>query len=232
MKIRRVIVAGSAAALACASLVATGAGVAQAKGAALTGSLTCAPSGSTTISPGIVLTSAQLPKGKDHKIKYTTHGTGSCTGTATAGGPSPTSFTTDSKSKGDSRLLVQPASACTNVGRASTTKVTFGNGAKMKVTLVGEVSSYAYNVGSHVSTQFPACGSDASVANAFAVAHASDRVEVRSHGTSTGKAYSGKAVTSISRTTETLIQELAAANTSTGVTILHGDPTISTFQIG
>jgi hypothetical protein len=222
-----------AAAIALGSM-AVGVGPVAAKTAALQGNLHCTPGGSTTISPGILLTANLLPNGKDKKIKYVTSGAGACTGTATAGGPSPTSFTTASKSKGLSRLLVQPASACSNVPRFSKTSVTFPTGAKMKVNLASDLVNYAYNTTTHVSTPFPACGGDSSVATAFAIAHATDRIETRSHGTSTGKAYSGKLVTSISRTTETLIAELADANdpSGVGITVLHGDPTISTFQIG
>jgi hypothetical protein len=234
MKLRKIGVAALASGLAIAGLGAMAEGTAGAAKVSLDGHIACASSGSTAIKPGILLTSNLLPKGKDKKIKYTTTGTGSgCTGSVT-GGSLPSGFTTSSKSKGLSRVLVQPASACTSTLRTSKTKITFNTGAKVKVTLISDLNNYAFNTTTQVSTPFPPCGSPAGVATQFAVDHANDRIEARSHGLSGGKAFKGKNVVSKSVTTETLIAELADANDATGVgvTLLHGDPAFTTLTIG
>jgi hypothetical protein len=229
MRIRAFGMAALATAIAVGGL-AGGVGTASAKKVALNGTLTCFTSGTTTISPGIVLTSALLPKGKDKKPKYTTTGAStSCEGTTTSG-IQPTSFTLTSKAKGNSRLLV--GAPCETTGRATKMKITFNTGDKLKVVLTGDLQNYAFNAETEVSTPFPACGSGLQAAVDFATAHAGDRIEVRSEGTSTGKAYAGKTVVSDSVTSVTLAQELGVSQTPTGVTSLSADPEFSSLEIG
>lgn len=195
----------------------------------LNGTLSCVTTGTTTITPGIVLTSAQLTKGKDKAPKYVTNGgTQGCTGT-TASGTQPTSYTLSSKAKGTSRLLV--GAPCDTVGRVAKTKITFNTGDKLKANMTSELSNYAFNPTTHVSTQFPPCGGSAADANAFVAAHVNDRIESRSHGVSLGKAYPGRTIDTDSVTTVTLSQELSASLTTTGVTSLTGDPAFSTLTI-
>lgn len=238
MKVRKVGVAALASALALGGMIAGSVGEAVAAKPVLQGTLSCAASGSTTISPGLVLTTSQLPppKFKDKKPKYTTNGAGSgCTGTTTSG-TMPTSITSiSSKAKGDSRVISNPNAVCTNVGRASKTKVTFSTGDKLKTTLTSDVNNYAFTPTGPTTgtlTSFPPCGSSTATALAFAAAHIGDRIATVSHGVSGGKAYAGKNITSTSVTTETLGQELTISQTPTGVTLLHGDPAYSTFVIG
>ena len=226
--IRRIVLAGSALVLAGVGIAGTGA-VAQAAKPVLNGTLSCHASGFTTISPGIVL---NLPVGtKDKGPKFVAQGGSSgCTGSATSG-VLPTSVTSTSKSKGTSRALVQPASACSQPARVAKTKITFNTGDKLKVNETTG-SSIAFNPVTHVSTPFPPCGSPSSTATTFAFAHLSDRIKVVSTGVSTGKAFPGKTVTSTSVTTQTLGDELALSQTATGVTRLDADPAFSTFTIG
>jgi hypothetical protein len=245
MRIRKIGAAALASGLALAGLGALGAETAGAAKVVTQGTLSCMSGGTTAINPGIVLTSAQLkpPKFKDKKPKYVTNGTGSaCTG-ATVSGTQPSSYTLSSKSKGTSRLLVNPNADCNAPGRAAKTKITFNTGAKAKVNMVSEQNNYVYTVAGHAgnsphgpatSVQFPPCGSGTAVALAFAVDHGNDRIETRSQGTipSNGKAYPGKVVKSRARTTETIVTQLALSQTSTGVTLLHGDTSISTTTIG
>lgn len=233
MRIRRT---GAAALAAGLALVGLGAVTADSAGAAkiiTQGNLSCTSAGQTSISPGLVLTSANLPKGKDKKPKYITSGSGSgCTGT-TASGTAPTSYTLSSKSKGLSRLISNPNADCTAPGRASKTKITFNTGAKVKVSLVTETTNYAFDDDTEVSTPFPPCGSDAQVALAFAAEHGDEQIETRSAGTIPGnsKAYPGKVVRTRSVTQETLQGQLALSLTDAGVTLLKADSAFSTLTI-
>jgi hypothetical protein len=234
MRIRRVGVAALTSALVLGGLVATSVGVASAKKIVVQGTLSCTTAGTTTITPGLVLQKTNLtpPKYKDKKPKFVTAGSGSaCTGTTTSG-LQPTSYTLTSKAKGLSRLIVNPDADCNAPGRLAKTKITFNTGDKLKADMVSEVGNYAYNTATGVSTPFPACGSGSDVAIAFAVAHANDRIETRSTGTSTGKAYAGKVIHTKSVTVQTLSQELAASNTATGVTSLSAESAFSTLTIG
>jgi hypothetical protein len=193
------------------------------------------PTGSTAISPGLLLQASQLPKGKDKAAKYTTTGGGnSCTGT-TVTGTMPSSFTLSSKAKGVTRLVEVPAALCNTPGRVAKTKIAFNTGDKVKALLTTDTTTYAFtptgpNTGT--STAFPACGSPNSVAVAFAIAHINDRIESRSSGLSLGKAYPGKMIKTDSVTVETLGSQLTAAQSATGVTLLHGDPNYGSFTIG
>jgi hypothetical protein len=235
MRIRRIGAAALAAGLALAGLGAVTEGTAGAAKVITQGTLSCASGGSTSITPGIVLTSAQLPqpKMKDKKPKYVTTGSGSCTGTTTSG-TGATGYTLSSKSKGLSRLLVNPNADCNAPGRGAKTKMTLNQGSKVKVLMVSEASNYAYNPNTQVSTQFPPCGSSTATAIAFAVAHALDRIETRSSGTipTKSKAYPGKVVKTRSRTVQTIQGQLALSQTPSGVTLLHADQAHSTLTIG
>jgi hypothetical protein len=247
MRIRKIGAVALATGLAVAGIGALSEGTAGAAKVITQGTLSCASGGQTAIIPGIVLTSAQLPgyptKPKDKKPKYITTGNGSgCTGTTTSG-TQPSSYTLSSKAKGTSRLLVNPNADCNAPGRTAKTKITFNTGAKAKVAMLSEVNNYAFTVAGHggdqahaagTSAVFPPCGSGSAVAIDFAVDHANDRIETRSSGTIplNGKAYPGKVVKTRSRTTETIVGQLALAQTATGVALLHGDPAHSTFTIG
>ena len=234
--LRKIVLGVSALALVSVGVVATG-GVAGAKKTPVQGTFSCASTGFTTINPGLVLSIPPITKpgkpdkpGKDKGPKYVSTGSGSgCGGSATAG-TAPTSYTLSSKSKGLSHALLQPPSSCSNPARVAKVKITFNTGDKLKVSQTTG-SSIAYNPGTNVSTPFPACGSDSTTANNFAIAHINDRIKVISTGVSTGKAYTGKTVTSTSITTQTLGDELTLALT-TGVTRLDADPAYSTLTIG
>ncbi len=220
--------------MALGGLVATSVGDASAAKVLLQGTLSCTTGGTTTITPGLVLQKTNLapPKYKDKKPKYDTIGTGSaCTGT-TSSGTQPTSYTLTSKAKGLSRLIVNPDVDCNAPGRVAKTKITFNTGDKLKADMLSEVGNYAFNTSTHVSTPFPACGGDSNAATAFAGAHANDRIETRSTGTSTGKAYTGKVIHTKSVTTQTLAQELIVSNSPGGVASLSADTAYSTITIG
>jgi hypothetical protein len=235
--LRKIVLGVSALALAGAGVVATG-GVAGAKTTPVQGTFSCASTGTTTITPGIVLTIPPITKpgkpdkpGKDKAPKYVTTGSGTgCTGTATAGSL-PTGYTLSSKSKGFSRALIQPPSSCSNPARVAKVKITFDNGEKLKVSQTTG-TNIAFNPITQVSTPFPGCGSTTQVASAFALAHFNERIKVVSTGVSTGKAFNGKTVTSTSVTTQTIGDQLTLAGTTTGVTHLDGDPAFSTLTIG
>jgi hypothetical protein len=223
-----------AGAVALTGLTLIGTGTASAKKAVLQGTLQCATGGQTTITPGLVLTTAQLPppKMKDKKPKYVTASSGACTGTSTSG-TTPAAITTLSgKAKGTSRVIARPASACNEPGRTTKTKITFNTGDKVKTVLTSEVGNYAFNPVTEVSTPFPPCGSDTAVALAFSQAHTNDRIETRSTGISGGKAYAGKLITTKSVTTETIGDQFNLSLTPNGVALLHGDPAFSTLTIG
>jgi hypothetical protein len=236
MGIRKIGAVALASGLAVGGLGALTGGTAGAAKPPLQGTLSCTSSGQTAIKPGLVLTTNQLPppKRKDKKPKYTTTGTGSsCTGSTTSG-IAPTSYTLSSKAKGLSRLIVNPNADCNAPGREAKTKIKFNQKSKVKVLMVSEVSNYAFNPITQVSTPFPPCGSGQNVATAFAGAHANERIETRSVGTipSTSKAYAGKVVKTRSMTTETLAGQLGLSLTENGVTLLHGDPAFSKLTIG
>lgn len=221
---------GALAAVIAVGALAAGVGTASARKPVLDGTLSCATNGTTTITPGILLTSSQLPDGKDKKPKYVTKGgTAGCGGTTTSG-TQPTSFTLTGIAKGTSRLLV--GGPCDATGRVSKTKIILDTGDKLKVRLTSELRNYAFDSAHQTSTPFPPCGSDVGTAIAFANGHAGDRIETRSTGVSTGKSYPGKTVTSVSVTTVTLETELSIAQSPNGITSLTGDPAYSTLTIG
>jgi hypothetical protein len=234
--VRKMVLAVSALALACGGIVATE-GVAYAKKIAPTGTLSCTTTGFTTITPGILLSIPPIVRpgkpdkpGKDKKPKYVSTGTlTGCTGTETAG-ILPTSATSSSKSKGLSRALIQPASSCSAPARVAKAKITLNTGLKLKVNQTTG-SSIAFNPTTQVQTPFPPCGADSATANAFAAAHASDRIMVVSTGVSTGKAYLGRTVTSTSVTVQTLFDQLVLSLAEPGVVQLDADPAFSTLTI-
>ena len=155
--IRRTVICVSAVALTFCGTIASG-GVAHAAGKTpVDGTLHCASSGFTTITPGILLVIPNLPNGKpgkDKKPKYISTGDGTaCTGTATAG-VKPSSVHVTSKSKGLSRSLI-PAASCSAPDRVAKAKFTFDTKDKLKVSQTTG-RSFAFNATTHVRDGVPA----------------------------------------------------------------------------
>lgn len=215
--LKKVLISAAAGAVALGGLAFLGAGGASAGKPVLSGTLHCTTTGTTTFSPGGVLSLAQLAKPKDKKVKVTTHTAFSaCTGSEPSSGlPVPTSGTSDSKSKLPSRLC----QGFTSLGGGKT-KYLFGGTSKSKGGLPGTTTTKVDADGNPATL-----GDDLTIPpvtdpgfNAFLVANgAKNLVSVGTGGTLAGKAYAGK-VTSTRSVAGGLVSKVVACTSPTGLT--------------
>jgi hypothetical protein len=213
---KKFFVAASVGALALSGLAVMGAGGAGAAKPVLNGTLHCNTSGTTTFTPGGVLTSAQLPNGKDKKVKVLTTTTYSgCTGSEpTSGLPVPTGATVITKNKLPSRLCT----GFTNLGPGKT-KYTFSTGAKSKPGINGNTVTKADNgTPNNLGDDLTIPPTTDPGFNAFLVAHGNDgTVSTSSGSTLAGKAYANKSIQTISHS-GSLLAKVTACNSANGLT--------------
>jgi hypothetical protein len=220
-------------ALAVGGLAVT-AGPAFAKKPQLDGTLTCNTSSTTTFKPSLVLAipnkrEAQTivkpgkngkpdkikykpaKPGKDKKAKIVTHTVLSgCHGSETGGAVPPTAGTTDTKTKALSRL-------CQNQGNVppgkTKTSLTGGSGGKFKETGGTTTTFLDSGTPNDHSDDIPLPTSTADLLAALGGPHGTDQLYILgTGGVSTGKAYLGKSLSSVSHSPGILAKFNACAS--------------------